>query len=65
MRVIGALAAAAAALLLIPGTALAADPPPGAVKSDNLEYVKWDVDNSTASNIQYEDGYQIVLNWHF
>ncbi len=41
MRVIGALAAAAAALLLIPGTALAADPPPGAVKSDNLEYVKW------------------------
>jgi hypothetical protein len=41
MRGRGAFAAALAALLFIPATSLAADPPPGAVKSDNLEYVKW------------------------
>jgi hypothetical protein len=40
----GAFAAALAALLLIPATSFAADPPPGAVKSDNLEYVKWVAD---------------------
>jgi hypothetical protein len=42
MRRRGALAAAMAGLLLVvPASASAADPPPGAVKSDNLEYVKW------------------------
>jgi hypothetical protein len=41
MRGRGALAAAICALLLIPATAVAAPAPPGAVKSDNLEYVKW------------------------
>ena len=35
----GAFAAAMAALLLVPATATAADPPPGAAISDNLEYV--------------------------
>jgi hypothetical protein len=35
----GAFAAALAALLLIPATATAADPPPGAAISDNLEFV--------------------------
>ena len=41
MRGRGAFAAAVAALLLIPATATAAPLPPGAVASDNLEYVKW------------------------
>lgn len=41
MRRAGAFAAAMAALALLPGTAVAADPPPGAVKSANLDYVKW------------------------
>ena len=40
MRGRGALAAAIGALLLIPATATAADPPPGAAISANLEYVK-------------------------
>ena len=39
MRGRGAVAAAIGALLLIPATATAADPPPGAAISDNLEYV--------------------------
>jgi hypothetical protein len=41
MRGRGTLAAAIGALLLIPATAAAAPAPPGAVKSDNLDYVKW------------------------
>jgi hypothetical protein len=39
MRGRGAIAAAVGALLLIPATAPAADPPPGAQMSSNLEYV--------------------------
>jgi len=35
------IAAALFALALIPATATAADPPPGAKMSDNLQYVKW------------------------
>jgi hypothetical protein len=41
MRAKSAFAGAIAALALVPATAVAAAPPPGAVKSDNLEYVKW------------------------
>jgi hypothetical protein len=41
MRARAAFAGAMAALALLPASAVAADPPPGAVKSDNLEYVKW------------------------
>jgi hypothetical protein len=36
-----AVAAVTSLLLASPTGALAAEPPPGAVKSDNLEYVKW------------------------
>jgi hypothetical protein len=36
-----AVAAVASLLLAAPTGALAAEPPPGAVKSDNLEYVRW------------------------
>jgi hypothetical protein len=39
MRRRGALAAAVAGLLLVPASATAADPPPGAQLSDNLDYV--------------------------
>src|ERR1044072_4220085 len=41
MRRAGAIAAALCMLALIPTTASAADPPPGAKMSSNLDYVKW------------------------
>jgi hypothetical protein len=41
MRRAGVIAAALCALALIPTTASAADPPPGAKMSSNLDYVKW------------------------
>jgi hypothetical protein len=41
MRARAAFVGAMAALAILPASAVAAATPPGAVKSDNLEYVKW------------------------
>ena len=29
------------------------------------EYVKWVVDPDNAPKVDYEDGYQLILNWRF
>jgi hypothetical protein len=64
MRGRGVLAAGVAGLLLlVPATASAAPPPPGAVKSDNLKYVKWIPDTRQVVEGKFDrvDGADILV----
>ena len=55
MRGRGAFLGAIAALAVLPAGAVAANPPPGAVKSANLDYVKWVPDTRLVVEGKFDD----------